>query len=94
MTSQNISMPGFLAEESLRPSQTHFRTKTIFGFSQTGLLTPQRFTLPNKGKCWCSEPDLKTVCTSAGVCHEVPVCLQYSCPGSNEYDDPGDYFGN
>jgi hypothetical protein len=93
MTSRNINMPGFLAEESLRPSQRHFVTRALAGSSQTDLLTPQVLTPPTRRGCWCSEPDVRRVCNSAGVCKNVAVCLQYVCPGGNDIDDPGDFFG-
>lgn len=83
-----INMPGFTAEGSLRTSTRQYRTQTSGGSGGFGFVQPQSVQVLRKGKCWCDEPDTRTVC-NGGNCREVPVCLQWSCPGSGIDDIPG-----
>ncbi|MDQ2776566.1 MAG: hypothetical protein M3Y57_16860 [Acidobacteriota bacterium] len=85
--------PGFTAEDSLNAPRASYSTQTLNHSATSNIVRPQKFTYPKKGNCWCSEPDTKLVCTSPNVCHEVPVCLQYFCPGTGvSLDDVSDYF--
>ena len=93
-----MTQPGFSAEASLFKTARHYRTSWN-GSSVAGaehamlqLTTMPRLTkqLPDGTVCWCSEPDIRTVCTSSG-CREQEVCLQWFCPGGQDVDE--DYFG-
>lgn len=87
-----MRIPGFTAQQALDRSETQYR-RTSFesdGTSSVRTLSPQAFGqaygIPNKKDCWCSEPDMRTVCDHSGNCFEKLVCLQWFCP--NLYSKP------
>ena len=80
--------PGFTAASSLARSRGSYRSQVNGGPNSISLVQPQAFQIMRKGKCWCDEPDTRLVC-QGGTCHEVPVCLQWSCPGQGIDDIDG-----
>lgn len=82
-----MRIPEFTAEVSLGKSRGRYRVQ-ISGASAT-----RDSIQPQQGRCFCSEPDTRTVCTSPGHCYEKKVCLQWFCPGRGQEVDE-DYFGD
>ncbi len=85
---KNVSLPGFTAEGSLRASRGRYRAQMAGGSGEFDSVQPQTLQVMRKGQCWCDEPDTRIVC-QGGNCHEIPVCLQWSCPGAGIDDIPG-----
>jgi hypothetical protein len=84
-----MRVPGFSAEASLGRSLRRYRAQISFGSVGSGSVQAQ-------AACYCSEPDIRRVCTSTGQCHNEKVCLQWVCPsrGSTvDEDSLGDFFG-
>ena len=97
-----MRIPEFTAALSLGRSRGHYRSQGFKVPSGSSSIlsgaTPEMVVpaiQPQPG-CYCTEPDFRTVCTSPGHCHQVKVCLQWSCPGRGseiDDDDLGEYFG-
>lgn len=86
-----MRIPEFTAEASLGKSHGHYQTLISTGSASSGLVPAQ-----SHAGCYCTEPDIKRVCTSPGHCYNQTVCLQWSCPsrGSEiDDDDLAGYFG-
>lgn len=81
-------IPGFTAQESLRLSSGRYFAHGTRNSLEFGFVEAQTVPVMRKGNCWCDEPDTRTVCIGP-VCHEVGVCLQWSCPGGGLDDVPG-----
>jgi hypothetical protein len=84
-----MTIPGFTSDASLYRSSERYRTQISRGTITLtlGTVQPQLENLP----CWCSEPDVRRVCTRSG-CYWKHVCLQISCPSRSGEIDPGDLF--
>ena len=83
-----MSLPGFTSELSLGKSRGHYAA-TFGGTTNPGAVQPQQ---QHQG-CYCSEPDLRTVCTGSGAsrrCVQQKVCLQWACPRQGTEVDPED----
>jgi hypothetical protein len=84
-----MRVPGFTAETSLGRSFGRYRAQissSSVGSGYVQALAP----------CYCSEPDIREICTSAGHCYNKKICLQWVCPSrGSEIDDDnlGDFFG-
>lgn len=86
-----MNLPGFTSEASLGRPRGHYNAANLGGATNLGAVQPQQ-----RG-CFCSEPDLRTVCTGSGAsrrCVQKEVCLQWFCPGRGTDVDPEDYFGS
>lgn len=84
-----MRIPEFTGEASLGKTRGHYQTQISVGSVSRGFVP----ALSTAG-CYCSEPDLKRVCTSSGQCYNEKVCLQWVCPGGTDIDDDdlGGYF--
>jgi hypothetical protein len=81
-------MPGFTSGASLYRSSERYRTQMSRGTITLPLGAVQPQWNP---PCYCSEPDIRRVCTPNG-CYLKHVCLQISCPNRSGEIDPGDIF--
>lgn len=84
-----MRIPEFTAALSLGKSRGHYSTRAFPGLIGSGSIQPQA-----DWGCWCSEPDIRRVCTSPGHCYNKIVCLQWFCPGGGGGIDDGDGDGN
>lgn len=85
-----MRLPEFTASASLGITLRHYRTQS-HSPGASGLVPAQ-----SPAGCFCSEPDLKKVCTSPGHCTLEKTCLQWFCPGRDQTaddDDFGERFG-
>jgi hypothetical protein len=85
-----MRIPEFTAEASLGKARGHYQAQI-----SVGSLTPGFVPALSTAGCYCTEPDIKRVCTSSGQCYNEKVCLQWFCPsrGSTiDDDDLGGYF--
>lgn len=82
----SVKMPGFTAEASLGESRGHYQAQAFLGSAGRGSVEAQ-------AACFCSEPDIKRVCTSPGHCYNQTVCLQWFCPSKGQEIDDDDLAG-
>jgi hypothetical protein len=83
-----MNMPGFTAESSLGKVRGRYQTQISVGSVSRGLVP----ALGTSG-CYCTEPDIKRVCTSSGQCYNETVCLQWFCPSKGSTIDDDDLAG-
>jgi hypothetical protein len=87
-----MRIPEFSAEASLGKSRGHYQAQISVGSVSRGFVP----ALSTTG-CFCTEPDIKRVCTSSGYCYNQKVCLQWFCPSRGgatvDDDDFGGLFG-
>jgi hypothetical protein len=76
----SVKIPGFTAEVSLGKPRGHYQTRISLNSVSGGSVQAQ-------AACFCSEPDIKRVCTSPGHCYNEKVCLQWFCPKGQSVDD-------
>jgi hypothetical protein len=84
-----MRLPEFGAEAALERSRTHYYRSLKAGLAPSGAVRAQ-------ASCFCSEPDIKKVCTSSGHCSYQKTCLQWACPGRGreiDDDDLPEYIG-
>jgi hypothetical protein len=97
-----MRIPEFTAALSLGRSRGHYRSqgfkvasggRSILSPATPAMVVPA--IQPQPG-CYCTEPDLRRVCTSAGHCYLKHICLQWSCPdqggGIDDNGGLGGYF--
>ena len=84
----NRTFPRYTAEQSLVTLSGRYRVQTRRPLGVATAVQPQAFSTLRKGKCWCDDPDVSTVC-QGGKCHTVPIGLEWSCPGAGLDDFPG-----
>lgn len=83
-----MRIPEFTAEASLGNSRGHYQARISVG-SVSGGFVPALST----AGCYCTEPDIKRVCSSSGQCYNEQVCLQWFCPSKGDTIDDDDLGG-
>jgi hypothetical protein len=91
----NMRIPEFTAALSLGKTRGHYRTRgfqVLSGGSSTLSHATPEGVVPAQSHwgCYCTEPDIRRVCTSPGHCYNKIVCLQWSCPGGGSDLDGDD----
>jgi hypothetical protein len=75
-----MRIPGFTAERSADSARGHYIGRAYTASAKPSAVRPQQ------GRCFCAEPDTRTVCRG-GRCREIEVCLQWYClEGGAQYD--------
>lgn len=78
-----MRIPEFAAALSLGRTRGHYRAQGFQVLNSSN-------SIQSQAQCWCSEPDIRRVCTSPGHCYNKIVCLQWFCPGGGSDLDGDD----